>query len=210
MIAISTINTSCTRCAFVFSASVGSIASSGPKPQSHDNVILAPSSQTAFANPNFHSSRMQTPAITVAVKSPVPAATTHWLVKSEPDAYAWSDLVRDKRTVWSGVRNFAARNHLKAMHRGDPVLFYESVSTKAVVGIAKVTRTAFPDPTADEPGWVAVELAAVDALPHPVALDRIKSERALAQMALVRIGRLSVQPVAPVEFARILEIGRGE
>jgi predicted RNA-binding protein with PUA-like domain len=143
------------------------------------------------------------------VKPTTPAhAIAHWLVKSEPDAYSWSDLVREKRTIWSGVRNFAARNHLKAMHRGDPVLFYESVSTKAIVGLASVTRTAFPDETADEAGWVAVEIAAVEPLQHPVTLDRIKSERALVQMALVRIGRLSVQPVTAAEFARVLELGR--
>src|SRR5688572_22684911 len=106
--------------------------------------------------------------------------TQYWLVKSEPDSYAWSDLVRDGKTDWTGVRNFAARNHLKAMQPGDRVLFYESVTTKAIVGIAEVTRAAFPDKTADEPGWVAVELKAVQPLAHPVTLEQVKAEPALA------------------------------
>src|SRR4051812_5531582 len=96
---------------------------------------------------------------------PAPVASTgHWLVKSEPEAYSWADLVRDKRTTWSGVRNYAARLHLNAMRRGDCVFFYESVTTKAILGTAEVSRTAFPDKTADEEGWVAVELKAVKAL----------------------------------------------
>ena len=91
----------------------------------------------------------------------------YWLVKSEPEAYAWTDLLRDRRTDWTGVRNYAARNNLSAMRRGDQVLFYESVTTKAIVGRATVSRTAFPDATADEAGWVAVELTADAALPKP-------------------------------------------
>ena len=87
--------------------------------------------------------------------------TQYWLVKSEPETYSWNDLVRDKRTAWTGVRNYAARIHLKTMRPGDEVLFYHSGESKSVVGVAKVTKPAFPDPTADEPGWVAVELAAV-------------------------------------------------
>jgi predicted RNA-binding protein with PUA-like domain len=134
--------------------------------------------------------------------------TQYWLVKSEPDSYAWSDLVRDGKTDWTGVRNFAARNHLKAMQPGDRVLFYESVTTKAIVGIAEVTRAAFPDKTADEPGWVAVELKAVQPLAHPVTLEQVKAEPALAQMTLLRIGRLSVQPVARAEFDRIVKMGK--
>jgi predicted RNA-binding protein with PUA-like domain len=129
--------------------------------------------------------------------------TQYWLVKSEPDTYAWTDLVRDGRTDWTGVRNFAARLHLKAMRPGDRVFFYESQGPKAIVGLAEVTRAAFPDTTADEEGWVAVELKAVKPLPKPVTLAQIKAEPALAKMALVRLGRLSVQPVAPTEFARV-------
>jgi predicted RNA-binding protein with PUA-like domain len=134
--------------------------------------------------------------------------TQYWLVKSEPDSYSWADFVRDGQTAWTGVRNYAARLHLNAMQRGDRVLFYESVTTKAVVGIAEVTRTAFPDETADEPGWVAVELKAGKALPHPVTLDQIKAEPALAKMALLRISRLSVQPVTRAEFDRIVKLGK--
>jgi predicted RNA-binding protein with PUA-like domain len=132
--------------------------------------------------------------------------TQYWLVKSEPDSYAWSDLVRDGHTTWTGVRNYTARNHLQAMQRGDRVLFYESVTTKAVVGIAEVTKPAFPDPTADEPAWVAVELKATKALPHPATLAQIKTEPALANLALLRQGRLSVSPLAKVEFERILKL----
>jgi predicted RNA-binding protein with PUA-like domain len=133
--------------------------------------------------------------------------TQYWLVKSEPDSYSWADLTRDGRTDWTGVRNFAARNHLKAMQRGDQVLFYESVTTKAVVGVATVSRTAFPDSTADEEGWVAVELKPARALNRPVSLAEIKKEPALAQMTLLRVSRLSVQPVTEAEYRRILELG---
>jgi predicted RNA-binding protein with PUA-like domain len=134
--------------------------------------------------------------------------TQYWLVKSEPDSYSWADFVRDGQTAWTGVRNYAARLHLNAMQRGDRVLFYESVTTKAVVGLAEFTRTAFPDVTADEPGWVAVELKAGKGLPHPVTLDQIKAEPALAKMALLRISRLSVQPVTRAEFNRIVKLGK--
>src|SRR4051812_5843263 len=132
--------------------------------------------------------------------------TQYWLVKSEPDAYAWSDLVRDGTTIWSGVRNYAARLHLKTMRPGDRVFFYESVTTKAAVGIAEVTRAAFPDETAEEPGWVAVELKAVTPLAHPVTLEKVKAEPALANMALLRLSRLSVQPVTRAEFERIVKL----
>jgi predicted RNA-binding protein with PUA-like domain len=134
-----------------------------------------------------------------------PAA--HWLVKSEPETYAWTDLVRDGKTDWTGVRNFAARNHLKAMQPGDRVYFYESGGPKAIVGIAEVSRAAFPDKTADEDGWVAVELKAVAPLKKAVTLEQVKAEPALKAMALVRLGRLSVQPVTPEEFARVAALG---
>ena len=135
-------------------------------------------------------------------------ASACWLVKSEPESYAWTDLVRDRTTAWTGVRNFAARRHLNAMRPGDRVLFYESGGPKAVVGIAEVTRPAFPDETADEPGWVAVELKAVAPLTRTVSLEEIKAEPELEKMALVRIGRLSVQPVTPSEFERIVKMGK--
>ena len=134
--------------------------------------------------------------------------TQYWLVKSEPDAYAWTDLVRDGRTAWTGVRNYAARIHLNTMRPGDRVLFYESMTTKAVVGTAEVTRAAFPDTTAEEPGWVAVELKAGPALAHPVTLTAVKADPALAKMTLLRISRLSVQPVLRAEFDRILKLGK--
>lgn len=133
--------------------------------------------------------------------------TQYWLVKSEPEAYAWSDLVRDRHTDWTGVRNYAARLNLNAMKVGDPVLFYESVTTKAVVGIAEVTKTAFPDTTADEPGWVAVELKAVAPLAQPVTLEQIKADSALAGIALVRQGRLSVSPLTAAAYKRIVKLG---
>ncbi len=134
--------------------------------------------------------------------------TQYWLVKSEPDAYAWTDLVRDGQTAWTGVRNYAARIHLNTMRPGDRVLFYESMTTKAIVGTAEVIRAAFPDPTADEPGWVAVELKAGPALAHPVTLTAVKADPALAKMTLLRISRLSVQPVLRAEFDRILKLGK--
>ncbi len=136
--------------------------------------------------------------------------TQYWLVKSEPETYSWNDLVRDGRTDWTGVRNYAARLHLNAMRPGDRVFFYESQGPKAVVGIAEVTKAAFPDKTADEQGWVAVELKAVAPLARPVTLDEIKAQPALAKMALVRIGRLSVQPVARAEFDRIVKLSGGK
>lgn len=136
--------------------------------------------------------------------------TQYWLVKSEPETYAWTDLVRDGCTEWTGVRNYAARLHLNAMRPGDRVLFYESVTTKAVVGIAEVTRAAFPDKTANEPGWVAVELKAIKALPVPVTLDEIKGEPALTGIALLRQSRLSVQPLKRDEFNQIAKLGGSE
>lgn len=135
--------------------------------------------------------------------------TQYWLVKSEPETYSWDDLVRDRRTDWTGVRNYAARLHLKAMRPGDEVFFYHSNEGKSVVGIAKVTKAAFPDATADEDGWVAVELAPVAALKQPVTLTQIKAEPALKDIALVRQGRLSVMPLKAAEFTLIRKLGGG-
>lgn len=134
--------------------------------------------------------------------------TQYWLVKSEPATYGWTDFVRDGRTAWTGVRNYSARIHLNAMRTGDRVLFYESMTTKAIVGTAEVVRTAFPDSTAEAPGWVAVELKAGPALAKPVTLEAVKADTALAQMTLLRLSRLSVQPVTKPEFERILRLGR--
>lgn len=136
--------------------------------------------------------------------------TQYWLVKSEPDAYAFSDLLRDRHTAWTGVRNYAARLHLKAMRPKDRVLFYESVTTKAVVGLSEVTRAAFPDTTADAAeGWVAVELKAVAALARPVTLAQIKAEPALEDIALLRQSRLSVMPLSRAAFDRLVKLGGG-
>jgi predicted RNA-binding protein with PUA-like domain len=132
----------------------------------------------------------------------------YWLVKSEPETYAWVDFARDGKTAWTGVRNNAARLHLKAMQPGDKVLFYESMTTKAILGTAEVTRAAFPDATADEPGWVAVELKVGSPLAKPVTLTAVKADAALAAMTLLRISRLSVQPVRRAEYDRILKLGK--
>lgn len=134
----------------------------------------------------------------------------HWLVKSEPEAYAWETLLLEKKTDWTGVRNFAARNHLRAMRKGDQVLFYASVTTKAVVGVAEVTKEAFPDATAEEGDWSAVELKCLRGLPSPVTLAQIKAEKALANIMLVRQGRLSVMPLTKPEFEAILRLGSGK
>ena len=135
-------------------------------------------------------------------------ARAHWLVKTEPSTYSWEDLVRDGSTRWDGVRNALARNHLAAMRKGDLAFVYHSGDEKAVVGIAKVTRTAFPDPTADDARWVAVELRAVRALAEPVTLATIKQDAKLKSMMLVKQGRLSVSPVGDAEFDRILALGK--
>ena len=134
-------------------------------------------------------------------------AQQYWLVKQEPEAYSWSDLVKDKTTPWTGIRNFQARNNLRAMRRGDLVLFYHSVTGKEVVGVAKVHRGAYPDPTADEDAWVAVDLAAVKPLKVPVSLEAIKSDDALKDLPLLRNSRLSVMPVTRAQFRHILGLG---
>lgn len=135
--------------------------------------------------------------------------TQYWLVKSEPEAYAWSQFAKDKKTDWTGVRNYQARIHLNAMRKGDSVLFYESVTTKAVVGRATVSKTAFPDTTADEDGWVAVELKAARPLPQPVTLAAIKAEPVLKAIGLLRQSRLSVVPLSADEYALIVKLGGG-
>jgi predicted RNA-binding protein with PUA-like domain len=131
-----------------------------------------------------------------------------WLVKQEPSAYSWANFVTDGKTSWTGVRNYTARNNLRAMRKGDAVLFYHSVSEKAVVGISKVIREAYPDPTATEGDWSAVDLAPEKALPRPVTLDEIKRNPRLKEMALLRLSRLSVQPLTSAEFQEILRMAR--
>jgi predicted RNA-binding protein with PUA-like domain len=130
----------------------------------------------------------------------------YWLVKSEPEAYSWTQFVRDGKTAWTGVRNFAARNHLRAMTVSDRVFFYHSGEGKSVVGLARVTQSAYPDPTADEGDWSAVELAPVKPLARLVTLAAIKTDKILREMKLARQSRLSVSPVTPEEFVRLLEL----
>lgn len=130
-----------------------------------------------------------------------------WLVKQEPSDYSWTDLVADSGTSWTGVRNFAARNNLRRMSKGDQVLFYHSGEDKMVVGIAKVTHTAYRDDTAKEGDWSAVDLAPLRPLRKPVQLARIKSEPRLKNIALVRQSRLSVMPLAAREFDFIVRMG---
>lgn len=134
--------------------------------------------------------------------------TQYWLVKTEPEAYAWETFVRDGETTWDGVRNYQARNHLKSMRPGDAVLFYASVTTKAVLGTARVAQTAFPDPTAKEGDWVAVRLCVGETFSSPVGLAQIKAEPALSEIALLRQSRLSVMPLTKAEFAKIVQMGR--
>ena len=129
-----------------------------------------------------------------------------WLVKQEPSAYSWSDFVADGRTSWTGVRSFTARNNLRAMEKGDAVFFYHSVTDKAIVGLAEVAGIAYPDPTAKEGDWSAVDLLAKKALTRPVTLDEIKRCRPLREMALLRLSRLSVQPVTKAEFEEIIRL----
>jgi predicted RNA-binding protein with PUA-like domain len=131
-----------------------------------------------------------------------------WLVKSEPSAYSWANLVADGKTAWTGVRNYTARNNLRAMRKGDAVLYYHSVTDKAVFGIAKVIREAYPDSTATEGDWSAVDLAPEKALPKPVSLDEIKRNPKLKETALLRLSRLSVQPVTAAQFGEITRMGQ--
>ena len=132
----------------------------------------------------------------------------HWLVKQEPTAYSWEDFVEDGGTAWTGVRNFQARIHLRAMKPGDRVLFYHSVVDKAVVGIAEVARSAYPDPTATDGDWSCVDLKPKAPLKSPVTLDQIKSAPELAGIGLVRQSRLSVMPVTKAEFQTIINLSK--
>ncbi len=130
----------------------------------------------------------------------------YWLVKSEPDKYAWTDLQRDGQTTWDGVRNYQARNNLRAMQEKDLVLFYHSVSEKAIVGIAKVVKEAYPEP-GEDPRWLAVTLAPERSFAKPVTLEQIKKEETLQNIALLRQSRLSVMPLTDQEFEVLLKMG---
>jgi len=133
---------------------------------------------------------------------------SYWLVKSEPEAYAWSQLAKDGVTAWTGVRNFAARLHLRAMKSGDAVFFYHSGEAKSVVGLAQVVKEAYPDPTATEGDWSCVDLAPEKALAKAVTLAAIKADKILKEMLLVRQSRLSVSPVTSEQFERLLQLAK--
>jgi len=131
---------------------------------------------------------------------------SYWLVKSEPSAYSWDQLVKDKQTAWTGVRNYAARINLRAMKKGDEVLYYHSNEGVEIVGIAKVIKEAYQDPTIDDDRWVAVDIKAVKKLKNPVPLDILKKDKRFANMDLVRLGRLSVQTVKDDEWKMVMAL----
>lgn len=130
----------------------------------------------------------------------------YWLAKSEPSVYSYDQLVKDKHTVWDGVRNYAARLHLRGMKKGDQVLFYHSNEGTAIVGIAKVAKEAYQDPSTTDEAWVAVDLKPFKKLKKPVTLAQVKADKRLSDMALVRLGRLSVQPVTEGEWKIVMEM----
>ena len=132
----------------------------------------------------------------------------YWLVKSEPEAYSWSRFLQDKKTAWTGVRNFQARNNLRAMKKGDAVFFYHSVSDKQVVGLAKVVKEFYPDATAEEGDWSCVDLAPEQTFKQPVPLDTIKADALLKAMPLVKQSRLSVTPLTADQAARLLKLAQ--
>lgn len=134
----------------------------------------------------------------------------YWLVKSEPFKYSWDQLVADKKTFWDGVRNYAARNNLRAMKKGDQVFFYHSNEGLEIVGIAKVVKESYQDPTTDEEAWVVVDLAPVRKLKKPVSLAQIKATSSLANMAILKLGRLSVTPVTDEEWETVLQLANGK
>ncbi len=133
----------------------------------------------------------------------------YWLVKSEPETYSWAQFVKDGQTAWTGVRNFAARNHLRAMKKGDLVFYYHSGEEKQVVGLARVTKAAYPDPTAKEGDWSCVDLSSLKALARSIRLQTIKTDAALNTMALVKQSRLSVSPVTAQQAKRLLALAGG-
>ena len=130
----------------------------------------------------------------------------YWLMKSEPFKYSWEQLLKDKKTFWDGVRNYAASNNLKAMKKGDLAFFYHSNEGVEIVGIAEIVKESYQDPTTNEAAWVAVDVKPFQTLKRPVSLAQIKADKRLANMALVRLGRLSVQPVTEKEWKIVLEL----
>ncbi len=136
--------------------------------------------------------------------------SSYWLVKQEPETYSWTDFVSDGKTDWTGVRNYQARNNLREMNAGDRVLFYHSGKDKAVVGLAEVVKSAYPDPTADDEQWVAVDLKPVKALKNPVPLAAIRYDKRLSQLPLIRQSQLSVMSLTKDEFDIIVATGDGK
>lgn len=134
----------------------------------------------------------------------------YWLVKSEPNAYSWEQLVKDKKTEWTGVRNYAARLNLRAMKKGDKVLYYHSNIGTNIVGIAEIIKEHYQDPSTDDERWVAVDLKPVKKLKNSVSLNDAKADKRLADMALIRLGRLSVQPVTDEEWNVVMELSEGK
>ena len=132
----------------------------------------------------------------------------YWLVKSEPGAYSWAQFLKEGRTAWTGVRNFAARNHLRAMRKGDVVFFYHSGEEKSVVGLARVEKEFYPDPTADDGDWSCVDLAPEKPVTAPVTLAQIKGDKILREMVFVKQSRLSVSPMSKGQFERMMEIAK--
>ncbi|MFZ1529201.1 MAG: EVE domain-containing protein [Ferruginibacter sp.] len=130
----------------------------------------------------------------------------YWLIKSEPFKYSWDQFVKDKQTFWDGVRNYAARNHLKTMKKGEEVLFYHSNEGTEIVGLAKVAKEFYQDPTTDDAAWVVVDFKPLRKLKKPVTLAQVKADKRLTNMALVRLGRLSVQPVTNEEWKVVMEL----
>jgi predicted RNA-binding protein with PUA-like domain len=130
----------------------------------------------------------------------------YWLMKSEPFKYSWDQLLKDKRTFWDGVRNYAARNNLRAMKKGDRAFFYHSNEGVEIVGIAEIVKEAYQDPTTSEAAWVSVDIKPIQTLKKPVSLAQIKADKRLANMALIRLARLSVQPVTEKEWQTIMEL----
>jgi predicted RNA-binding protein with PUA-like domain len=146
------------------------------------------------------------PARTAKTESAACTAVSFWLVKQEPATYSFAQFQKEKVTAWTGVRNFQARNNLRAMKKGDAVLYYHSNDDRAIVGLAEVVKTAYPDPTATEGDWSCVDLKAIRAFAKPLALTQIKTDAALKNIVLIRQSRLSVMPVTPAEFVRILKL----
>lgn len=130
----------------------------------------------------------------------------YWLVKQEPESYSWSDFVKDGRTAWTGVRNFAARLNLRAMKKGDLVFYYHSNTGKEIVGLARVAKEAYPDPSATEGDWSCIDLTPEKPLKNPISLDVMKKDKILKEMKLVKVSRLSVSPVSKEQYDRIIQL----